>query len=184
MNGRALLTTALALLLGACWWEGPVFYQPDPTRAGPIEPGEYKVVNLDGNAECVSITRASDGTYIARSRPEQPDDLPILFVPLEYPDRDLWVSQTIVDDSNKPVVFYGLLERRGGATELLPFIDCEGNEAIMRANGGIFTPKSGGNDGGPTCRFNDVASLTKALITFAAAHPRLPGAASLRRIDR
>lgn len=180
--GRALLTTALALLLGACWWEGPVFYQPDPTRAGPIEPGEYEVVNSEGGTERVRLVRAPNGGYV--SDRGKPDDPPLVFVPLAYPGRDLWVSEMIVEVSDNPVATYGLLERRGGVSELLPFIDCEGNEAIVRANGGIVTPKSGDGSPGPMCRFNDAASLNKALAAFAAAHPRLPGAAILTRIDR
>lgn len=177
---RSLLPILAAFLLSGCFWEGPAFYRPYPTQAGPWSPGLYKVEAADKAApHQLRVRSAGDGALLVAT-PE--DDgggkqSHVVLAPLAAPGRHLWIVQTQIGDAADPVA-YGLLESDGGALILDPALDCQGNEALVRAAGGRVE----GEGGSPSCIFADRAALERALIAYVGAHPGFEKPARLTRI--
>jgi hypothetical protein len=183
---RAVIALLLAALLGGCWWQGPVFYQPDPTAAAPITPGLYDVVDGDGKVERMRLARTATGVFVNPKDGKGSGGL--YFVPFPLAGRDLWISEMIpAGPDTAEMAVYGLIERRADGIAAALIVDCEGNEALVRAAGGVVsgasdqhsTPGEGVN---PTCTFNDEASLERAFAAFVIAHPHLETQGRLKRI--
>ncbi|QDZ08808.1 hypothetical protein FPZ24_16130 [Sphingomonas panacisoli] len=176
----------LSMLLSGCWWEGPIFYPPDPAAIQPITAGLYEARSGEqgDKPDRGRFVRRPDGSWAD----EADAKAGYFFVRLGGTTRDLWVVEFIATDG--PDAGYGLLERVGDRWTMDPLIDCRGTEQIVRAAGGVVE-----NDAAPgadtsadrslgnnlVCRFADRASLERALLAYAAAHPRLTGA-TLKRI--
>jgi predicted small lipoprotein YifL len=175
-----------AILLSGCWWEGPIFYPPDATAAQPISPGLYEARSADRGErpDRVRFTRLANGAWgdggDAKSW--------TFFVRLAGTSRDLWIVETIPTDG--PDAGYGLMERAGDQWALDVLITCRGTQQIVHAAGGVVenddppgadgsADRPSGNN--PVCRFADRAALERALLAYAAAHPRL-GGGTLTRI--
>jgi hypothetical protein len=180
MPGRGLAITLAALLLSGCFWEGPAFYRPDPTQAGPLAPGLYKLDRPDKDApDRLRVGRAPDGALLIGEPDDYRNGKPshVVLVPLAAPGRHLWIVQTQIGEPADPVA-YGLLESDGGTLLLDPALDCQGNEALVRAAGGTIE----GEGGSPSCVFADRAALERALIAYVAAHPGFEKPGRLTRI--
>lgn len=191
---RPLLVILAALLLSGCWWIGPPFYAADPAAPAPLSAGRWSATNADGSVKESRLVRYPDGRF-GPAPGEAQDNGRLSFHPLPLPGRDLWVSQLTSTQGKGDEAIYGLAEVRDGAVELLPLIDCEGNEAAVRAAGGAIKvvpadrtapPDASGEidpkNVGTTCLFANAGALERALTAFARHHPRLPGAARLRRV--
>ena len=180
MAGRRLAVILAALLLSGCYWEGPAFYRPDPAQAGPLPPGLYKLDRPDKDApDRLRVVRAGDGALLVASPEDFRDGKPshVVLVPLVAPGRHLWIVQTQIGEPADPVA-YGLLESDGGVLLLDPALDCQGNEALVRAAGGTIT----GEGGSPSCVFPDRAALERAMIAYVGAHPAFEKSGRLTRI--
>lgn len=177
-----------AMLLSGCWWEGPIFYPPDPAAAQPITAGLYEVRTADPSEkpDRVRFTRFTDGAW----GEEADAKVWTFFARLPGTSRDLWIVETIATDSSD--AGYGLIERAGNRWDMDELIQCRGTEAIVRAAGG--TIESDGSPGAKgsqplssgtniSCRFGDRASLERGLLAYAAAHPRLAGGTLTRVSD-
>ena len=177
---RSLFLLLATLSLSGCLWEGPAFYRPDPVQSGPLSPGLYKVDSADTSApKRLQVRRADDGALLVAAPEDFQGGKPsrVVLAPLAAPNRHLWIVQTQIGDTADPVA-YGLLESDGAALILDPALDCQGNEALVRAAGGTIE----GEGGSPSCIFSDRAALERAMIAYAAAHPALEKPARLTRI--
>jgi hypothetical protein len=188
-RGRPLIALLLAALLGGCWWQGPVFYQPDPIAAAPITPGLYDMIDSDGKTERMRLVRTPTGLFVNPSDGKNSGGL--FFVPLPIAGRDLWISEMIpADPGSAEMAVYGLIERSPDGVTASFVIDCAENEALVRLAGGIVTGVSelgadGSADhplGNPTCTFNDKASLERAFTALVAAHPHLASHGQIKRV--
>lgn len=188
-RGRALIALLLLTLLGGCWWQGPVFYQPDATAAAPIVPGLYVMIDSDGKSERMRLVRTSSGLFVNPTDGKNSGGL--YFVPLPIAGRDVWISEMIpADPGGGEMAIYGLIERSPDGIAASFVIDCEGNEALVRSAGGVVTGASepgadGSPDhplGNPTCTFNDKASLERAFTALVLAHPHLASQGRLKRV--
>lgn len=196
---RAVATIIASTMLSGCWWVGPVFYKPDPAASAPLSAGMWEGTDADGKVSSHRIVRYPDGAF-GPGPGEAQDKSRLVFRPLPVKGRDLWITEMTSDDPAKDEATYGLAEREGEEVDLLPLLDCEGNEALVQKAGGKvekaetekaisdlpdanakgqteIDPKSIGT----TCTFADAASLERALTAFAALHPRLDGGARLKR---
>ena len=177
---RNLFSLVAALLLSGCFWEGSAFYRPDPAQSGPLSPGLYKLDSADKSApQRLEVRRADDGALLVAEPQDFLGGKPsrVVLAPLAAPNRHLWIVQTQIGDTADPVA-YGLLESDGGALILDPALDCQGNEALVRAAGGAIE----GESGSPSCIFSDRAALERAMIAYAAARPGFEKPARLTRI--
>jgi len=177
---RGLAIMLAALLLSGCFWEGPAFYRPDPSSAGPLQPGLYKLDSEDKSApQRLRVVRTGDGALLIATPEDFKGGKPsrVVLMPLAAPGRHLWIVQTQIGEATDPVA-YGLLESDGGALILDPALDCQGNEALVRAAGGTAE----GEGGSPSCLFADRAALERALIAYADAHPDFEKPTRLTRI--
>jgi predicted small lipoprotein YifL len=179
MPMRTLLAILAALLLSGCWWEGPVFYPPDPAAEQPLQPGLYEVTDSDGKVERTRIVRAPDGSLVPGPEERKKDNSKLFFVRLPMPGRDLWISEMISTDPAKAGAAYGLVEPRGDTITHNIVIDCDSTADLVRAAGGVVEEKEGAN---LSCRFNDAASLERALRAYAAKHPVLDQELGLKRV--
>lgn len=177
---RSLLPILASFLLSGCYWEGPAFYQPDLAQAGPLPPGLYKVDAADKEApHRLRVRRAADGALLVAPPEDFRDGKPshIILAPLAAPGRQTWIIQTQIGEPADPVA-YGLLERDGDTLILDPALDCQGNEALVRAAGGAIE----GEGGSPSCVFHDRVALERAMIAYIGAHPGFEKPARLTRI--
>ena len=200
-SARQLPTIALALLLSGCFWQGPAFYHGDPSIAGPVAAGRYKMDILGDHkpASPMIVTRLGDGSFFFdEAKPTTNDHGEhLVFAPLAMAGRNLWIVQiTNGFASSRPPgsaddVTYGLVEWHGDVLEMNQAIPCEGSEAIVRAAGGIVTERSEPDaDGTPdhpreantVCRFTDRAALERALVAYAGLHTAFPIRVRLKRI--
>lgn len=188
-RGRPLIALLLLTVLGGCWWQGPIFYRPDPAAAAPITPGLYDMIDSEGKTERMRLVRTSTGLFV--NPMDGKDSGGLYFVPLPVAGRDLWISEMIpADAGSAEMAVYGLIERTPDGIAASLIIDCEGNEALVRSAGGVVTGASepgadGSPDhplGNPTCTFNDKASLERAFTALVAAHPHLASQGRLKRV--
>jgi hypothetical protein len=181
-----MIALLLAMLLGGCWWQGPVFYQPDPAAAAPITSGLYDLVGGDGKVERTRLVRAANGMFVNPKDGRGSGGL--YFVPFPVAGRDLWISEIIpAHPDTAEMAIYGLIERRADGIAASLIIDCAGNEALVRAAGGVVSDASDlhpvpEEPHNPTCTFNDKASLERAFTAFVAAHPHLETQGQLKRV--
>ena len=190
---RKLIAIALLTMLGGCWWTGPRFYRPDPAAPAPLSAGNWTVTQTDGETKTVRIERYRDGSF--GSPTDEPRGSRLSLTPLPVKGRNLWVVQLTSVSAKKDEAVYGLAERRGDMLDLLPIIDCEGNEDLVREAGGSVRVAEKGlpdvkvDEGnaidpqsiGTTCLFADAATLERALTAYAALHPRLAESAHMKR---
>ena len=177
---RTLLTILAALMLSGCWWEGPVFYPPDPAAVQPLTPGHYEVTDSDGKVSKSSIVRNPDGS-LGPGPEEKGDTSKLFFVRFPMAGRNLWISEMISTDPTKPGAAYGLIEPNGDTIAHSFVIDCDSTADIVRAAGGVVTVKTG-EVNETSCRFNDAASLERGLRAYATAHPKLDDEIHLKRL--
>jgi hypothetical protein len=177
---RTLLTILAALLLSGCWWEGPVFYPPDPAAVQPLRAGLYEVTDSDGKVEQSRMVRNPDGSF-GPGAEEKGDHSKLFFVPFPMPGRNLWISEMISTNPAKPGAAYGLIEPNGDIIAHSFVIDCESTADMVRAAGGVVTVKQG-EMAQTSCRFNDAASLERGLKAYATAHPKLDDEIHLKRL--
>lgn len=173
-----LLPLLGALLLSGCWWEGPVLYAPDPAAAQPLAPGLYETTDSGGQVERSRIVRNADGTLRSGETDAQKEESALFFVPLAVPGRNIWISEVISTDPAQPGAIYGLVERQGDSMRYSMVIDCDKTADMVRAAGGVVVAK----DDKMTCRFNDTASLERALRAYLALHPKLDDRMQFKRI--
>lgn len=178
---RILLTILAALMLSGCWWEGPVFYPPDPAAAQPFTPGLYEVTDSDGQTTRARMVRAADGT-LGPGPDEKGDKTRLFFVPFPMPGRSLWISEMISTDPAKPGAVYGLIEPDGDTIAHDIVIGCDSTADIVRAAGVVEETREDNRLTPGSCRFNDAASLERALRAFAIEHPKLGEEIHLKRI--
>jgi hypothetical protein len=188
---RTLLTILTALTLSGCWWEGPVFYQPDPAAAQPFAPGLYEVTDSDGKVSQTRMVRAADGSF-GPGPEEKGDTSKLFFVRFPVPGRNLWISEMISTDPAEPGATYGLIEPAGDTIAHSFLIDCDKTATIVRAAGGevrggkqAVESKTDDAVGPPTnqsCIFKERASLERALGAYATEHPKLEGEVHLKRL--
>jgi predicted small lipoprotein YifL len=186
MRLRMAMVAAAVLLLSGCWWEGPVFYPPDSLATQPFTPGLYESRSSDpaDTPERMRMARLANGSW-----GEEADAKGTLFFArLPGTARDLWILELIATDSDD--AGYGLIEHKGDRWTVDAPITCRGTEAMVRAAGGTVEnddppgagPSPARPSGSPTCRFDTRAALERALLAYAAAHPRLEGKATITRI--
>jgi hypothetical protein len=185
---RNLLPILAALLVSGCWWQGPVFYPPDPAAAQPFAPGLYQMTDSDGKVQQARIVRNADGSLGPAPDGDHKNVGKLFFVPLALTGRHVWISELISTDPATPGAIYGLVESRDDGVAHNLLIDCESNADLVRAAGGVVEQQGDGSKGdgpkgeGMSCRFNDAASLEKALSAYAQAHPTLDNDVNLKRI--
>lgn len=183
------------MLLSACGWVGPPFYKGDPADAGPIRPGLYKIDILgDGKpAHTYRIAWLPDGStsYMPLKHKKAEGPSRQIAVRLAMPGRQLWILQD-APDKDQTEVSYGLAEPHADILWMMPFIDCNSTVEIVRAAGGEVedtrttdavalndmspaeaqpTPEISEKPTGQRCRFNDRASLERALRAYVATNP-------------
>lgn len=181
MRLRLALVLGAALLLGGCWWEGPIFYPPDAAAVQPITAGLYETQAPEPGE------KPDRGRFVRLPNGAWADSTDakgwMFFNRLPGTSRDLWIVETVMTDS--PDAGYGLMERAGERWIVAPLIQCRGTQQIVRAAGGVVEnddpPATKATPDPPasnnlTCRFNDRAALERGLLAYAAAHPRLEGA--------
>ncbi|MDB5678775.1 MAG: hypothetical protein JWM94_1777 [Sphingomonas bacterium] len=195
MRFRIVIVAAVAMVLSGCGWVGPPLYKGDPTDAGPIKPGLYKIDVLgDGKpAHLYRIAWLPDGstswTPLRSKKKEEPwRQIAVRFA---VPGRQVWILQDAPDEGQTQVD-YGLAELHADILWVMPFIDCDSTAEIVRAAGGEVedneasnvveandmspsidppTPKISEKPTGQRCRFKDRDSLERALRAYIASNP-------------
>lgn len=107
------------------------------------------------------------------------------FTPLPVEGRELWITQLTSVSADKDEAAYGLAERCGDTLDLLPMIDCDGHEDLVRKAGGSVRvaekPSAAGRidvpdavdpkSFGANCLFADAAALERALPPLRRCTP-------------
>jgi predicted small lipoprotein YifL len=185
MRWRLAILAGAMLSLSGCFWEGPVFYPPDPKAAQPLTPGLYEArsVNPADKPERIRLTRFANGSWGEAKDAKSW----FYFVRLPGSKRELWIAESLFTDSDD--AGYGLIERSGDHLNMDGMIQCRGTQAMVRAAGGTVTnddpPGADGSDDHPfsrdiSCAFPDRAALERALRAYADAHPQLRDATLTR----
>jgi hypothetical protein len=177
MSRLGLLPLLAALLLSGCWWEGPILYAPDPAAPQPLMAGLYETTDKDGKVEQSRIARNADGT-LSPGADDGSKGGQLFFVPFPVPGRHLWISEMISTDPASPGAAFGLVELHGEKMAYSMVIDCDATADMVRAAGGVVEK----TDKGLTCRFNDKASLERALTAYLALHPKLDDEMGIKRV--
>ena len=168
---RFVIVLAIPMLLGGCWWEGPMFYPPNPAAIGPLSDGSYVAEGKDGETK-FRVGHAPDGSYV------DDDGGRLVATPFDAGPRSIWIIEMLSDRPADDTV-YGLVERHGDAL-YADIPACEDTKNIVRAAGGRIEGSSK-SLGGLTCEFDTREQLESAIRAYLASHPRLPNRIQVRR---
>jgi hypothetical protein len=153
---RALLAPVVALLLSGCWMGGEFYGPGDALRIVP--PGRYVATGTRGSPP-VTVTIAQLPNGMMQVMGDR--DPAMTFGVTSFRGRpDLFI--TWVDSEGGMEGLYGVLRREPGGVFVYYMPACHRTQELVRAAGGRAT----GEDGTPSCRFPNRATLETALGRF------------------